>query len=262
MKKHYLLLLPLILLIQACPKKVAFTKKEFIIKNSDPVQKITLDVPESCENFNTGVKVNIDAMVKYAGQEASLQANFEKISLISEFSDRLRAITAAQCRIVQTSTVIDPSTSDQTFYNDIVKNYTEYQKVRDLIASSPTEGQKDEITKTILSVYETMYANKKDELINYIENLEVEIEVEMGAQVAIYVNDERIGGLSGGLESPLKYVIDKKYLLPKPDETINIRFVASVTGYKDVQKEFTLAKLQLEKQDKGKATIVLIGEYD
>ena len=164
MKKHLLFyLVPLIFLIQGCPNsKPDFIDKEFIKKGTS--EKITIKIPRKCETFNTGLKVNVDAMVEYAGQEAQLAASFEKVSLISEFSDRLKAITAAQCRILHTAIIIDTNSSDFSLYNDIVNKYTEYQKVRDLISSNPSEEQKNEITKTILAVYETIYNNKKDEL--------------------------------------------------------------------------------------------------
>jgi len=252
----FLFLLPLMILTQGCPKdEIKFIDKEFIIKGS--TNKITIKVPTECEKFNTGVKVNVDAMVEYAGQEAQLAANFEKVLLISEFSDRLRAIIAAQCNIVQTSLVIDPNNSDLSFYNDIVKNYTEYQKVRDLLTSNPSTSQKNEITKTILSVYEVIFKNKKDELLDYITNLEILLDVLPGTQVMIYRNNELIGTILGGAESPTKYVIDKKYLLPAPDEIINLKFVASAVGYRPIEKSFSLAELQKQKSDKGFISIDL-----
>ncbi len=240
--------MPLALLLQGCPVK--FTKKEFIIKGSNPVQKITLDVPESCEKFSNGVEVNIEAMVKYAGQEAELKANYDKVLLIEEFSDRLKAITSAQCKIVQTSTIIDTDVSDQTFYNEIVKDYVEYQKVKDLITSSPTETQKDEITKTILSVYETIYDNKKSELENFVDNLKIQLDVDTGANVFIFVNDNQIDAFQAGLDTPISYTIDKKHLLPKPNEQIKIRFKVSAIGFQDLGGEFSLAELrEKEKQE-------------
>lgn len=255
MKK--LLFLLIVPLLQACPPKVEFVKKEFIVQGSSPIQKVSIDVPVSCEKFNTGVEVNVEAMVEYAGQEAALQASYEKILLISEFSERLKAITAAQCRIVQTATVIDPNTSDQTFYNDIVRNYTEYQKVRDLILANPSESQKDQIVETILSVYGTIYNNKKDELIDYVENLEIQIDVETGAQVSIYKNDVLIGTVIGGAEPPVTYVIDRQYLLPEPNEVISFRFVASAIGFQEIIKSFSLAELQSKKENKGQVDIDL-----
>ena len=189
-------------------------------------------------------------MVKYAGQEAKLVGKtFREVSLISEFSDRIKAITAAQCRILQTSIIIDPNTSDYSFFNDIIKNYTEYQKVRDLIASNPSEAQKDEITKTILSVYETIFKTKKEELMDYIKNLEVMLDVLPGTQVKIYKNSELIGAVSGGANPPTKYVIDKKYLLPVPNENINLRFEASAIGFMTITKIFSLSELQKQRTD-------------
>lgn len=248
-KLEFILFVSLMVIIQGCPdKKPDFIDKEFIKKGTS--EKINVKIPRKCESFNTGLKVNVDAMVKYAGQNAQLTANFEKVSLISEFSERLRAITAAQCRILQTSIIIDVNTSDFSFYNDIINNYTEYQKVRDLIAASPTEAQKDEITKTILSVYESIYKNKKEELMDYIKNLEVMLDVLAGAQVLIYKNNELIGGVTGGPVSPTKFIIDKKYLLPVPNETITLRFVASTVGFMTKEKTFTLFELQKQALDK------------
>lgn len=258
--KKYILILLIFPMLQACPPKVEFIKKEFIIKDSNPIEKVSVDVPVSCEKFNTGVKVNVEAMVKYAGQEAELKASFDKIMLISEFSERLKAITAAQCRIKQTASVIDPSISDHTFYDEIVRNYVEYQKVRDLILANPSESQKTSINKTILSVYEIIYNTKKDELINYIEDLEVRLDVEIGTQVMIYKNSTLIGGVVGGVDSPTTFIIDKKYLLPEPNEVIKLRFVASLIGFQPIEKTLSLAELQSEKTQKGKIEIKLKDE--
>lgn len=245
-RKLFIFLIPIALMLQGCPVK--FKKKEFIIRGSNPVEKISLDVPESCEKFSNGVEINIEAMVKYAGQEAELKANYDKVLLIEEFSDRLKAITSAQCKIVQTSTIIDTEVSDQTFFNEIVKDYVEYQKVRDLITSSPTQSQKDEITNTILSVYETIYDNKKDELTNYVDNLKIQLDVETGANVFVYVNDDEIAAFQAGFDTPISYTIDKKYLLPKPNEQIKVRFKVSAVGYQELVKEFTLGELRDKEQ--------------
>ena len=242
-KQLFFFLVPLVFLVQGCPKgKSDFIDKEFLKKGT--TEKLTIKIPRKCETFNTGLKVNVDAMVEYAGHDAQLAASFEKVSLISEFSERLKAITAAQCRVLHTSIIIDTNSSDFTLYNDIINKYTEYQKIRDLITSNPSEAQKDEITKTILAVYETLYKNKKDELMDYIKNLDILLDLLPGTQVMIYKNNEFIGAVIGGPEVPTKYIIDKKYLLPVPNETITLRFVASAVGFRTKEITYTLSDLQ------------------
>ncbi len=70
------------------------------------------------------------------------------------------------------------------------------------------------------------------------------LDVLAGAQVLIYKNNELIGGVTGGPVPPTKYTIDKKYLLPVPNETITIRFVASAVGFMTKEKIFSLSELQ------------------
>ncbi|OIQ19296.1 MAG: hypothetical protein BM557_06215 [Flavobacterium sp. MedPE-SWcel] len=246
-------LTPIALILQGCPVK--FEKKEFIIRGSNPVEKISLDVPKSCEKFNNGITVNIEAMVKYAGEEAEFKANYDKVLLIEEFSDRLKAITSAQCKIVQTSTVIDTEISDHTFYNEIVKNYVEYQKVRDLILSSPNESQKDKVIESVLSVYEIIYDNKKDELAEYVENLKIQLDVDTGANILIFVNDNQIDAFQVGIDTPISYTIDKKHLLPKPNEQIKIRFKVFAIGFQELNYEFTLAELREKEKQEGEIKI-------
>jgi hypothetical protein len=245
MKTNIFLIALCSLVLFGCPSKpIEFCKKEFVIKGSNPVEKIETQVPCSCDKWENGVKANIDAAVKYAGQEASLKGSFEKINLISQFSDRLKAITTAQCKINQTSITFDPNVSDQVFFNEIVKNYTEYQKIADLQTAGLTADQKGRIVDALLNVYQSVYELKKDELISIATDLKCTFKVSPTANsnVEIYRNNSLLQTVS--LVNTLTYTIGKSNLVPAPNESIVFKFRLMTNGTQTSDKTYTLSELQ------------------
>lgn len=245
MKTNILLIALSSFILFGCPSKpIEFCKKEFVIKGSNPVEKIETQVPCSCDKWENGVKANIDAAVKYAGQEASLKGSFEKINLISQFSDRLKAITTAQCKINQTSITFDPNISDQVFYNEIVKNYTEYQKIADLQTAGLTADQKGRIVDALLNVYKSVYELKKDELLSIASDLKCTFKVTttVNSSVEIYKNNSLLQTISLG--SSANYTIGKANLVPAPNENFVFKFRLLTNGTQASEKIYTLSELQ------------------
>lgn len=137
--------------------KTAMVQKQYLVKGTTN-EYVTGTIPKSCQNFSDGVTASFDAMVKYSGKElASASGSYQMALKISEFSGRVRTIVASQCEINKNSIVLDPNISDQAVYMELVKNYTEYQKIKDLIDSNPSEAQKTTIVNAIVTTYNTYY---------------------------------------------------------------------------------------------------------
>lgn len=250
MKTRILPLALISLVLWGCPSKpIEFCEKEFVIRGTNPVEKLKTQVPCSCDKWENGVKANIDAAVKYAGQEASLRGSFEKINLISQFSDRLKAITTAQCKINQTSVTFDPNVSDQVFFNEIVKNYTEYQKIADLQTAGLSADQKTKIVNSLLAVYKSVYDIKKDELISVAKDLKCKFSVTSTANSAIEIYRNGTLLQTVQLSNSTTYSIDKLNLVPAPNENIAFQFKLLNNGTLQSEKTMTLSELQSSSVD-------------
>ncbi len=235
-----------------CPdKKNDFTDKVVLIEGTNPPEKISIQVPNDCQKFGDGVKVSIDALVKYSEKElGSLKGNFEKAKIISEYAQRIQTICIAQCNLVRTSTVISTKKSDYDLYSKIVSDYTEYQKIRDLITSNPTESQKNKITDSILEVYEDLYDSKKDELIENAEAVTFTINASVGQNITLYIGDEMIAGTVPDANGIATLTIPQKFMVPKPKEVVKVRIKITSIGFAETNKTFSLGEIVKSSVDK------------
>lgn len=249
MKKIILpILLTSLLAVSNCSDKVTYVKKTVIKVPSG--ETVIIDVPESCGDFENGIETNIKAMVKYAGQEVELQAEYNKILLISEFSDRLKAITIAQCKIIQNSTKISTTTSDEMLYHQLVRDMFEYQKARDLMLTSPSQENKDLLNKTILHIYESIYTTKSDELKDKAEDYSMEFEVAPGAIISAEVDGKVIGTTVCDANSKASITIPGMYRVTRPGEFSRVKIKVSYIGFADKVEEFNLSMLMLKNKNK------------
>jgi hypothetical protein len=141
-------------------EKTPLIKKNFIVKGT--TTKIEVEIPEDCESFNDGIKLSVDAIAKYSGKEiGSFKGTYEKIKVLTDYSERIKTICVAQCNYLRNSVVLDVNESDYTFFSKLLQNYTEYQKIKDLVDTDLSEQQKDEVVNSISSVYKSLYLTKK-----------------------------------------------------------------------------------------------------
>src|SRR3990172_3783521 len=219
--------------------------KEFVVKGSNPVQKVSVRVFKKCEDFETGVEVRLNAMVKYGQQSAELRAEFNKVLLISQYAERLKAVCAAQCQLMHNTVILDISTSDYTFYSDIVKDYTEYQKVKDLLDGNPSEEERKSIAEAILGVYKKIYNNKLKELPDFIRDLEITLATKPGAVVTVEINGVVVDQIAANDNGDVHYTLKKEYLIEKPGENTKVKFRVTAAGYEvKVSEAFLLSELQ------------------
>ena len=243
-----------IVLFTQCKDKIKFVSKEVIIARSNPVTKMTIQVPESCDKFSQGVKISLDALVKYSGQEISLKGNYDKANVISEFSERIKTITTAQCKICQRSNIIDPNVSDQVFYNDLVKNYVEYQKIRDFSSATLNDSEKTIIANALADVYRSIYTTKLDELPAYIKDMSLSMQGNPGGTFKVFVNDSLVCATVADNSGNAICIINKKYLIPPPDKQTEIHIRYSAIGFNEQQQGFTLGELILLNKSGNKIT--------
>lgn len=250
MKISRLISFLLIFLFCQCEKKVKFINKDVIIKGT--TNKITIQVPEKCGDFSEGVKMSLDAIVKYAGQDASLKATYDKVNIISEFSQRIKTITIAQCKIIQNSVVFDPNESDQVFYNQLVNDYIQYQKLRDFTQlENLNEEQRKLIATAITEVYTNIYTNKKDEVIAILKDLKLTIKAIPTSNVTVKINGENVCMTAVDIDGIAVCFIPKKYLVPKPNEEYKIDIILASVGYADNIKTYSLGSLVLLEKKSG-----------
>lgn len=137
--------------------RTAMVQKQYLVKGTTD-KYVTGTIPKSCQKFSDGVTASFDAMVKYAGKElASASGDYQMALKISEFSGRVRTIVASLCEINRNAISYDTDISDQAVYMELVKNYMEYQKIKDLIDSNPSDAQKTTIVNAIANTYNSYY---------------------------------------------------------------------------------------------------------
>jgi len=206
-------------------------------------KSIVIEVPENCDDYSDGLIASINAIVKYGQQEASFKADLNKINIIEQYSSRIKTITTAQCKINQNAVTIDTRISDQVFFMDLIKNYTEYQKIKDILDSDTSSIQKDKIANALLEVYNSIYINKKDDLLAKLSDMMIRITALEGSIVEVYINNQCIAASTSGIDGDAIVIINKKYLLEKPNERTSVLIKINKAGYMTTTMEYTISEL-------------------
>ncbi|MFM7851811.1 MAG: hypothetical protein ACKO96_07785, partial [Flammeovirgaceae bacterium] len=168
--KHLLIILS-ILSGTTYGQKIKFVEKDYIIKDSEPIQTLTLRIPNNCDEWSSNIKPNLSDFIAFSSRDQGLQKFYDKLKLIEVYGSRLKDLTTAQCHINQNSNVIDPNFSDQVFFSDIVKNYFEFQAISDLYLHNLDENKKDSLKNSVVEIYRAVYKYKRDDLISMMNDL-------------------------------------------------------------------------------------------
>lgn len=239
--KKYLVLLLSFLFI-GCNEKIQFTNKEFTIKGTG--SKITIQVPNKCELFSSSLKESVEYLKVSAKKDQALKKIYDKADLISEFSERIQAITIAQCKINQTSNVYDPNFSDQVFYSELVKSYVEFQQWKDL--KTGATGTTELLDSAINRLYSNMYNHKNGELSNLVNDMAFSFNSAAGSTVVIYVNGQMACATVANSNGDVTCVVPKKYLLPIPNEITYIKIAATAIGFTPKELNYSLGEAILK----------------
>lgn len=231
-------------------QKIKFTEKDYIIKNSDPVQTVTLRIPNSCDEWSGNVKPNINDFIAFSSREESLQKFYEKLKLVTVYSDRLKDITTAQCHINQNSNVIDPNFSDQVFFSDIVKNYFEFQSISNLYLHDLSNDKKDSLKNSVIEIYRAVYKFKKQDLLTLMNDLILNVNAkEPGINVTLKRNENPIKYTVTDSNGKARFVIEKELTVPEPDELIEFTVDIAFIGYASKSFKFGLGELTAKSTD-------------
>jgi hypothetical protein len=226
----------------SCNDNIKFTNKKFTIKGTS--NEITIQVPAKCEQFSSSVKESLDFLKVSAKKDQALKNIYDKADLISEFSERIQAITIAQCKINQQSNVYDPDFSDQVFYSELVKSYVEFQKWKDL--KTGTTATTEILDSAINRIYSNMYNHKNEELSNLVNDMAFSFNSAAGSTVVIYVNGRMACATAANSKGEVMCVVPKKYLLPIPNEITYIKIVATAIGFTSKELNYSLGEAILK----------------
>ena len=218
---------------QSPPQKPPKAAKGFIYKlvlDKRDGQNKWITVPKKCKKFNSGVSASLNAMVSYSDQlKSSLEFDYNKALVISQYSERMKTIAATQCEYLRGVAVINSNNSDYDFYNALAANYLEYQKVKDLIDNNPNADEKVQITNAILSVYESFMGAKKDPKTK--NKIKFEVKVQPGNTVSLYINDKIIASSVADANGFVFFEINPANLPEGENSISDVIISVNYTGY-------------------------------
>jgi uncharacterized tellurite resistance protein B-like protein len=237
-------------------QKIKFVEKDYVIKDSNPVQTLTLRIPNSCDEWGKNIRPNLNDFIAFSSRETSLQKFYDKLQLVALYGNRLKDLTTAQCHINQNSNVIDPNFSDQVFFSDIVKNYFEFQAISDLYLHNLDENKQDSLKNSVIEIYRAVYKYRKDDLISMMIDLVLNIKLnEPGVNLVLKRNNTPIKGTVTDANGYAKFVVEKQLTVPEPDELIE--FTIEVSSVSFTSKTFKIGLGELTAKSFKKAELVI-----
>ncbi|WP_138993972.1 hypothetical protein [Larkinella sp. C7] len=231
----------------AIPPRNGFEQRTVYVKGT--MQEIIISVPKRCDRFSEEVSEIFTSIQKLSHKNIEVATqNYEKLKILNENADRLKAICVAQCHFIRTSIVIDPNESDYSFYSNLLKNYIDYQKFKDFLNGEFVDQEK--ITNNMLAMYRNVYETKKPELECLVKDFIFAINSPINGQVELYINGEFVASAPSNRNGKAILTIPKESMITHPDSTSKVDIVIIMSNNRKKYKSI-LGTIVKEADEKG-----------